>query len=661
MARGSFQGSYYLELEQINMTFDPLDQTKGAFFDQTNFHMFCVQQGFTSVKVKGLKEEDNFQIKIPARGPVKTMKFSGGSPKILSIQTRNTGVEFVNIFSKESHEQTLPLKQHGSDVIGFYWIFRNEFLVLITSSSVEFYQCHSSTSIPSFKILKTFNLGVTWAIFSPLENVLVVCSKGGTLLHPFHFRTGISLPIVRLPKIEVELGISRDPRASLKERDVLVMNLYSTVYIAVIRTSPQGPSVGSEVLLYQLSLEGQSKLTHILMVDIPGRCTLSVVDNLVALHHQASKTSMIYDISFGGTVVGSVSKHSAVLAPLPIAPCTLFLRERSDSKSPSTSPKIVLEEQAIGTNDSTISSVNPELYSSKWIFFQPDIVIDAHFGAIWRLKVNLTSISNMITDKCHLIQLLLMRTGGKDVILEVCRECLEPGRQVNLAVIGAMFDYLNQAYKILGGSASDLLPGRKYRNAVGQREIYTKVFVPFSDNPDMYYQFMVAVAIEYIRSLNKFQISVEHFLFELVMMLLIQNKCFYQLHQFLQYHVISDSKALAMLLLSKEMVYPPATQLAMDMFKRLGTADADIIEILISRGQLLSALRFVKVSEKVDTVSARIFLEAAANEDDKMLFYTVFKFFEERNIRLRKKKEFPQDEQCQQYEELYKSWFSTTK
>ena len=58
-------GSYYLqlhELEQVPLTFDPLEQTKGCFFDLTNLQMFCVQQGFTDVKVKSLKTGDNCRV-----------------------------------------------------------------------------------------------------------------------------------------------------------------------------------------------------------------------------------------------------------------------------------------------------------------------------------------------------------------------------------------------------------------------------------------------------------------------------------------------------------------------------------------------------------------------------------------------------------------------
>jgi len=52
--------------------------------------------------------------------------------------------------------------------------------------------------------------------------------------------------------------------------------------------------------------------------------------------------------------------------------------------------------------------------------------------------------------------------------------------------------------------------------------------------------------------------------------------------------------------------------------------------------------RFVRSVGTADQVSARKFLEAAQNTNDAMLFYTVFKFFEQRNVRLRGSPQFPQ-------------------
>jgi hypothetical protein len=57
-------------------------------------------------------------------------------------------------------------------------------------------------------------------------------------------------------------------------------------------------------------------------------------------------------------------------------------------------------------------------------------------------------------------------------------------------------------------------------------------------------KFVVWVLLEYIRSLADFHIPVQHYLHELVINALVQHKAYYQLHQLLQYHVVSDSKPL---------------------------------------------------------------------------------------------------------------------
>ena len=639
-------GAHYLELSKLPVTFDPLEEVESAFFDQSNFQMFCVQHGFTDVRVKGLAEEDSFKITIPARGPVSTIKFSPGSPRILSIQRRKTSVEFVNIFSEQSTERSLPLKNaSNSDVLGFYWVFKNEYLVLVTTAAVELYQCNPYRM--TFKMVRSFNINISWAIFSHEDLVLVVCSRGHSpSLHPFAFREGSSSIITRLHKFDVELPPSRETRPVLMEREVMIMKLYGVIYVAVMRNSAQAGQ-GAEVFLYQLMTETPAKLSHCLSIDMSGRFTLSVVDNLVVAHHQGMKTSLLFDISYDGEPQATTGarKHLPMLAPLSIAPTKMAARKRRSGGG---------GERSLTPQSLTPKELVPELYSPKWVFFPPNIVVDAQHGVMWQLQLNLKAVSNMMTDKCVLLQFLLMRKGGREVILQVFHDSLEPGRQSSLSVLGGMFDQISHAYKtMLSPEASS----KKYEVSISQKDIYTQVFVPFVDRKDMQYKFLVAVAVEYIRSLNKLAIMVEHFLLEMIMNLLIENKCYYQLHQFLQYHVISDSKPLAFLLLSRELVYPPATQLAMDMFKRLQTADSEIIDILLTRGQILTALRFIKSTDKVDTVSARQFLEAAANEDNKSLFYTVFTFFVARNMRLRRRPEFPQDEHCQPHEALFKRWF----
>lgn len=71
------------------------------------------------------------------------------------------------------------------------------------------------------------------------------------------------------------------------------------------------------------------------------------------------------------------------------------------------------------------------------------------------------------------------------------------------------------------------------------------------------------------------------------------------------------------------------------VFQRLSTANDEIVEVLLSKQQVLGALRFIRSVGAHDNVSARKFLDAARQTNDTMLFYTIFRFFEQRNMRLR--------------------------
>ncbi|KAL4219050.1 hypothetical protein ACF0H5_021633 [Mactra antiquata] len=129
----------------------------------------------------------------------------------------------------------------------------------------------------------------------------------------------------------------------------------------------------------------------------------------------------------------------------------------------------------------------------------------------------------------------------------------------------------------------------------------------------------------------------------------------------------------ACLMLSLESVYPPAHQLALDMLTRLATANEEIIEVLLSTCcevnihmlLLLIVLglrkKFIRRAGITDTVSSRKFLEAATcmNTSDNQLFYTVFKFFQQRNIRMRGSPVFQPGELCEMYVKYFEQLFGS--
>ena len=100
---------------------------------------------------------------------------------------------------------------------------------------------------------------------------------------------------------------------------------------------------------------------------------------------------------------------------------------------------------------------------------------------------------------------------------------------------------------------------------------------------------------EYIRALYQHGQVIEHYLYVMGINLLVRNKRYYQLHQFLQYHVVTDSKHVAYMLLSLEGSYPPAFQLALDMLKRIGVANDDIVDVLLTKDQVISNRIYVLV------------------------------------------------------------------
>lgn len=612
---------YFLELTSDPIRFEPVSKIANVFFDDANQQVFVVRSGgATGVVVKGPDDSRSTDFSMEDKGDVISIKFSPDL-RVLAIQRSQKSVEFVNFSGTlDSVEYSQSCKGKATKILGFAWTCSNE-IVFVTDHGIELYQvsCEKRT----LRSLKTYSLQVNWFVYQP-GTCLLILSSGplGNILHPFQFKPGMA---TRLAKFEVDLPIiPKPPRVCLLERDVTTAVLYGKCTIVVLRhqarTSIGGG--GAEIVIYTLQKEGPPRKTDILKLDTSGRFAVNIVDSLVIVHHQASKRSMLFDIGLPGRSDGFVTHHRPVVPTSPIRPVKL--------KVPIV-PNNSLEE------------VSYELYSPNWAVFQPNIVIDAKIGCLWYVTLALPPLLAHFEDKRQLVDFLLLRSNCKDVLLGVCRGLLERGNELPLEQIADIFDKL--AAKEGCADPSDM---------------YAHVFSSFADEGEDRFHFVVSTLVEYIRSLVQNQLPVPYCHNELLINVLVRNRRFYQLHQFLQYHVLTDSKPLACLLLALHAVYPPATQLALDMLKRIGTANEEIIEVLLSQRRVLSAIRFVQNTGSTDAISARKFLEAAKNQGDPIVFYAVFKFFEHRNVTLRGQPDFAKGEHCEQYVDHFKTLYCDT-
>ncbi|XP_035597854.1 regulator of MON1-CCZ1 complex [Oncorhynchus keta] len=640
---------YYLELCENPVQFENASSVNNVFFDEANKQVFAVRSGgATGVVVKGPEDKSSVAFRMDDKGEVKCIKFSIGN-KILAVQRTPKSVDFINFIPDYPHlEFSQECKMKNASILGFCWTNWNE-IVFITDQGIEFYQVLPDKR--SLKLLKSQSINVNWYMYCPETAVILLSTTfQGNVLQPFAFKSGT---MSKMSKFEIELPVVPKPaKLNLSERDIAVANIYGQLYVMYLKHhSRTTDSPCAEVILYQLPREGSCKKTNVLKLNTTGKFALNVVDNLVVVHHQSTQTSIIFDIKLREPDC-ALNVHQPVLPPRSIHPYRI----------PLTGPSAVPSQPPVPC----------ELYSSSWSVFQPDIIISASEGYQWYLQVKLPPTVNLLQDKGKLIDFLLRRRDCKMVILSVCSQMLNGEDKGSLPVVATVFDKLNQVFKEYleaeqtytvamesGPSRGSTARERPVRTqaVIDQSDMYTHVLSSFTEKKDVSHKFIIAVLMEYIRSLNQVQITVQHYLYELVIKTLVHHSLFYMLHQFLQYHVLSDSKPLACLLLSLEGTYPAAHQLSLDMLKRLSTANDEIVEVLLSKQQVLGALRFIRSVGGNDNISARKFLDAALQTADQMLFYTIFRFFEQRNLRLRGNPSFNPGEHCEEHVVYFKQVF----
>ncbi|KAG6801059.1 regulator of MON1-CCZ1 complex isoform X1 [Apis mellifera caucasica] len=639
---------YYLELSSDPIKFESVSSLTNVFFDDSKQQVFAVRSGgVTGVSVKGPNQNINFRME--DKGPVISIKFAPDM-NILAIQHNNSSVEFINyspVVGLDNIEYSQSCKGKNATILGFVWTHGNEIL-LVTDYGVELFQVNPEKR--NVKVLKCLSLGVNWFVFCP-QSYLVLLSSGtiGNQMQTLHVTPG---NLHKLTKFEVEAGTAKPGKLIVYERDVALAVLYGTPCIILLRHQPgANRSTGTaSVYVYTVHKMTTIRKSHILKLDVSGKFAINVVDNLIIVHHQTTKTSMIFDIMLPGISDGTVMHHTSVAPAKPIKPYNL--------KVPGTTL----------TNETYQSC---QLYSPNWVVFQPNIIIDAKLGCLWYIELKLESLVKLITDKVLLVEFLMQRTNTKYILIHVLQNFMMQ-LPISLMDMPIIFDKLNSVYRNyledeiqnqMGTplqntvkNQSMVVENYKYKLLLNQSDVYSYILSKFPENtiePKM----IVWILLEYIRSLAEHGIPVQHYLHELVITTLVQRKAYYQLHQLLQYHVVADSKPLACLLLSLENLYPAAHQLALDMLKRLGNAHEEIIEVLLSKGYILPALRYIRSVGMVDQISDRKFLEAAKATGDATLFYSVFKFFKQRNLHLCNATTFTKGERYQPYIQHYRYLF----
>eukprot|EP01126_Amoeba_proteus_P037478 TRINITY_DN3868_c0_g2_i1.p1 TRINITY_DN3868_c0_g2~~TRINITY_DN3868_c0_g2_i1.p1 ORF type:complete len:674 (+),score=147.45 TRINITY_DN3868_c0_g2_i1:760-2781(+) len=258
-------------------------------------------------------------------------------------------------------------------------------------------------------------LSIDWFVYSSQVRILMICcGKKQTILQGFHFTS--KNVILTLPKFDpfpnLEICISPS--------DLYLTRIYNSIYCLL--------RVSKKLLLYQMTVEKVDLVLRI-QLSTAGPVGLSIIDNLIVVHHLEQQVSMIYDIKLRNLEENTLD--FPVAAPLPLSPFYCDGKKQIQEL---------------------------EVLYKDWEFYLPNYVVHriqkkhtrAGGGNVWQLGINLRAIAASFSDRVKLVDFLLRREKSKVLLFNVLRlSLLETEPLISLSPI------LEMLTAILGKALQD--------------------------------------------------------------------------------------------------------------------------------------------------------------------------------------------------------------
>ncbi|KAJ0178050.1 hypothetical protein K1T71_005873 [Dendrolimus kikuchii] len=619
MARFRLKDSdeYYLHLSDQPKRFDADSPVTNVFFDDTNGQVFTVRSGgIAGVTVTSMDETKCTSFQMEDRGPIISIKLSLDQ-KILAIQRSqdnpNATVEFINFkdLAPTNVEYSHTCKWKNARILGFVWPRVNE-IAFITDHGIELLQVLPEKK--QLKNLKSSSFSGAWFSWCAQSSIVLLAGNNGALLQPFSLSNST---ITKLQKLEL------DSSRPVVERDVFILRLCEATWCAVFRhgncaaTAAPGPT---ERYKWGAGL------------GLVGSLATVSRDNFV-LEASSSQTSQVFDILEESKVENNTVIHIPIVAGNIMKPA-------------------VIGEQMC------------PMYSGTWVVFQPDYIIDARLGCLWRVHLSLTGLAHSVPKEeiPKLVAALLRRTNGKETIYRILNQLVSNAGSY-LVELSKAFDEINSIYRRwadmevarnTAGQAEGARSPHCFRVVLSQPEMCGHVLQAHADHGHI-----VQVVTAYIASLSRHDMVVQHPVGELCVRTLVTHNASGRLRALVRRGGLGDSRPLACQLLSLGHLDKAAAQLALDMMWRL-KAYEEILEVLLSWDEPVGAAGAARqAGAGTWTALPPRKLLAAAQQHARRhsrpaAFVAVYHALVARNERTRGSPHFLKGEQCDSYIEYYK-------
>ncbi|EFA86648.1 colon cancer-associated Mic1-like domain-containing protein [Heterostelium album PN500] len=352
--------------------------------------------------------------------PIKDAKFSPNG-LYAATQFNDTDIEILNIHDgKRIIQNTRYKSTRGTVILSFYFISTKvDTLLIITNTSLELYQITSNQTEIQCKLVKDTKTKIHSFVFSPKTSTILTYGGTGNTIQPYRFTQSY---IEKLARFTVDSSVPLD-----------LSNLYMTILYGrnYCIFSDQ-----NQMSFYELNNETVYRVQMIKFL-MTGTNQIHIVDNIVIVHYNEHKVSMVYDLR----MLKSPSNF-----PISAIPMTLF---NSSSSSVTDLVNFHQQQQQSGQltprQNSQQQQQQHQLYLSSWRYVFPNYIFDSLSGHWYEVTLNFEKVSNFFqVDTDKIIPFLQLRSSpnAKIALLQHIKTIIEY-KSEPLEVLGKIFDSLN--------------------------------------------------------------------------------------------------------------------------------------------------------------------------------------------------------------------------
>lgn len=572
-----------------------------------------------------------------SQGPVITARFSPDQ-KILAVQRSSTEIEFVNqkdgsqFWQKCKSGSKLGLGPE-SKLLGFFWCSdMSKFdIVFVTTLGLELYKLLDSGKGMQLKEQKKHS--IRWYKYTA-DTKLVIIASGDDCSRLFGYQFAPQ-GLIKLPRFDIDLqhGVQPGTKKQALTPDLIhPVALYGKLFCCHINPGAE------RVVLYRLYKDAIIKQYS--YPTYTSRMGISIVDNLLLVHHMNTGLVMIFDIM--------TNNMQPFVSPLPVlckgsraAPGGRPAGQASAvALSPSTGSEALSRAAAAHeAKGEGHDGANPFKSGSKVVCVTMSnflLAMDVGSEMVWMIDLDLDAIAMSCPNRLHTISFLHRRAelkhpqwNPKEMIMGTVKNMVQENEAISV---------LKQAFEIICyviasspgtrpvGPPQFHSPAKITGNNGGLdlEQLHAQIFESLFEDQAVEPEFLFCAMETFYLCSSSFKLRLPPCFFCLMIEMLLVMERFDVLTEYLTGHFFQDSKELAAKLEALSADYPHTTQYAVDMYFRMKEYD-ECCALLFKHGRLIDALKILK-DYHLSSIAPTAFLDAAAEKGDPMVFASVLRF-----------------------------------